>query len=485
MKKTVWLFILCSVLLLYGCQIMPEEQDKLPEYTSAAGLNAAAESLVEKGEFAEALRQYTEAMKTDPLDITAILGAAKCQIALHNYSTAATNLEAAMQLDSKDLRIYDLYIDLSQESADLDYARRAISLAKDNQVESFLDKIPAAPEASIPGGRYDSSLEITVKASDNTEIYVNEASGNASRSYPYSGPISIGRGTTRLELYCVKDGIPSENEVVAYTCEYPPVEVHFADPTIEMIVRTALGKESGPITDVDCENVTEIDSYNLQQMAGLDWEEYYKLRVRSFDDIAMFPNLRVFYLGPIQVEDVTDYSPLSACQNSLVQLSFTDSKLDDISFLSDFSNLEFAGFKDCSIRDLSPLKNVRNLVNLEVEGNPIEDLSVLKELHQLYSLGFTVSRQEDITMLKEFENLQTITLYNCGSYDFSVFKEMENLQYLYLYELDNYESVEIIKTLKNLKTLLMYTREYSLPMPSELYAELESCLPNCQIYAIY
>ncbi len=484
MKKTVWLAILCSTLLLCGCQLLPQEKDKLPEYPSVTELNDAARSLEEKGDYAESLRQYAEAMKTNPLDITAILGAARCQSALKNYSLAAANLEAAMQLSPKDAKIYDLYVDLSLQSEDLNYAWRAISLAKDNQADEFLNRIPAAPEVSIPGGHYDSSLELTIEAPENAEIYVNEANGNGQFFYPYTEPISVRRGETTFTVYCIKDGIPSENVVLTYNCEYPPTEIHFADPTIELIVRSSLGKESEPVTDLDCERVTSIDAYRFQQLAELSWEEYYNLKVRSFDDFSLFPNLQVLYLGQIQVEGVTDYSPLRTCKNSLSQISLTDGQLDDISFLSDFPNLQFAGFMDCNIHDLTPLKNCKKVTNLEINGNPVNDLSVLKEFDQLYSLGFTVSKQEDITMLQAFKDLQSLTLYNCGSYDFTALKELKNLQYLYLYELDSYDVVEVLKTLSDLNTLLLYTRNYSLPMPSDLYTELESCLPNCQIYTI-
>ena len=481
MRKFLWLMILCSGFLLCGCQSSSQE-DTLPEYPSVAEMNAAAESLAENGNYAEALQKYAEAMKTDPLDITAILGAAKCQTALKNYSTAATDLDAALQIDPKDPRIYELYTDLSRQSEDMSYVETAISLAKNNQAESFLNRIPDPPKMSAPEGAYDSPFSITMSAQENAEIFVNEKTDFDQSSYSYAEPISIRRGTTTLEVYCIKDGIPSDTEIYTYTCEYPPKAVQFADPVIELIVRESLGNSNGTITDADCEKVTKINAYDYQQSAGLNWDDYSKLRVRSFDDLKLFPNLQEFNLDQILVEDVSDYSPLITCKKSLNELSFSDMQLNDISFLSDFSNLQFVNFRDCSIHDLTPLRNSPNLDSLYLQGNPIDDLSAVKEFDQLHSLGFSISKPEDLSVLPELKDLQDVTLYNCGSNDLRVLKELKNLQYLYLYDLDNYDAVEIIKTLKNLNTLVMYARYYDVFMPGDMYAELQASLPNCQIY---
>lgn len=137
-------------------------------------------------------------------------------------------------------------------------------------------------------------------------LFIIEKKDSHWDSYQYFDPIPITRGDTSLEVYCIKDGIPSETVEAHYICDYPPVEVSFADSTIERIVRLELGNEFGPITDVDCDGITELRQYDLRN-AGMDWREYENIRVKSFEDIRLFPNLQQLYLE--NVDPIYDYSP--------------------------------------------------------------------------------------------------------------------------------------------------------------------------------
>ena len=58
-----------------------------------------------------------------------------------------------------------------------------------------------------------------ISAPDGSKIYVAEKKGNSYISYEYHEPVTITRGNTDLEVYCVVDGIPSDTVTAKYVCD--------------------------------------------------------------------------------------------------------------------------------------------------------------------------------------------------------------------------------------------------------------------------
>ena len=515
MKIKRWLVVLITAFLLTGCG---QSASNLPaaEYDSVDSLNEQADALFENGNYTEALLQYADAMRLNPVNLQAVLGSARCQIALENYELAASNLEAAIQIDPEDGNIYDLYTELGQKSEDLDYIWEAISKAETYRVDSFLEHIPDTPEPNLPGGLYNSPVKISIRGEEEAEIHVTEKRGHKVITFPYVEPFSLSRGTTEIDVYCIKDGIPSRKETYSYDCAYPAKEISFADPLIEKMVRTYLGNDTEPITDADCETITELSMYDYRQLAGISWDDYRMLEIHTLDDFALFPNLEMVEL--FNVVDCDDYSPLRTCMRTLNQLTIYDSQLEDLTFLAGFSNLSYASIYGNHIHDLSPLKECDCLLSLYLFGNPIEDLSAISGL-QLDSLGCSVGTQDDLSLIREMKNLRSLTIYNGSSLDLSVLGELtdltsleirlydydrdisgyyiarggmsmkdlsflsklQKLEYLSIYELDNYDQVDVFKTLTNLKQLVFYPKTYQ-SIPNTRLEELQRSLPNCSIY---
>jgi len=506
MKKVLFMFV-CICLLFSGCQSNATEAAFT--YGNVDDINEEANKLYDDGDFAASLIKYSESITENPTDIDAMIGAVKCQIALENYSMASTNLSAAVRVDPTDHRIYDLYIQMSEESENIIYARTAVTLAQTYNVTDFLDKVPDAPEISRPDGLYDSKFEVEISAPDKSEIYVAEIKDNSYVSYEYHEPITITRGNTDLEVYCVVEGIPSDTTTAKYVCDYPPIEVSFVDPVIEQLVRMNLGKESGVITDVDCEGITRIQQYDLRNN-GMSWDEYEKIRVNSLDDMKLFPNLQQLYLD--NLENVSDFSPLALCKN-LTSIDFADSEIQNVSFVEYLPNLGYCQLSDNNISDLSPLTNCQNLYGLFVRGNPIDDLGVLRNL-DLENISVSATYVDDLSVFDNWENLMHLDLYGCGDRDLSPIGELVNLEGLYLYSedygqdgwedappigdisflvyltklerlnldgLSNYSQLEVVKSLSNLTDLYVQTIDHS-SIPDNVRQELQNALPKCSIH---
>lgn len=506
MKKIVFISI-CICLLLSGCR------NNTPEtaitYDSVDYINAEAQKLYDDGDYTSSLTKYSEAIAENPTDIDSMIGVAQCQIALENYSMASTNLSAAIRVEPTDYRIYDLYVQMSEESENISYARTAVTLAQTYNVTEFLNKVPDIPEINQPDGLYDSKFEVEISAPDGSEIYVAENKGNSYISYEYHEPIIITRGNTDLEVYCVVDGIPSDTATAEYVCDYPPIEVSFVDPIIEQLVRLTLNKESETITDVDCESITNIRQYNLRNN-GMSWDEYENLHVSSLADMSLFPNLQQLNLE--NIGNITDVSVLASCK-SLSAIDFSDGNIQDISFAEYLPNLGYCRLSNNNISDLSPLLSCKNLYSLYIDENPISNLSVLEGL-DLKDISVTATYLDDLSVFGSWENLDFLQVYGCGGCDLTAIGQLSNLRYLYLYARDysqndrnskqspiddisflenltslehlgiqglsSYEQLSVVKSLSNLTDLYVETLDYS-SLPDNIKQDLQSSLPKCAI----
>lgn len=506
MKKILFMFVYIC-LLSSGCR--SDAIETAIAYRNVDDINEEAIKLYDDGDFVASLTKYSEAIRENPTDIDAMIGVVQCQIALENYSMASINLSAAIKVDPTDHRIYDLYVQMSEKSENIDYARTAVTLAQTYNVTDFLNKVPDVPEINHSDGSYDSKFEVEISASTGSEVYVTEKKGNSYISYKYYEPVTITRGNTDLEVYCVVEGIPSDIITAKYVCDYPPAEVSFVDPIIEQLVRMNLGKESGAITDVDCEGITRIRQYDFRNN-GMSWNEYKEIRVNSLNDMKLFPNLQELYLD--NLEGVSDFSALASCKN-LSSIDFSDSDIQNISFVEYLPSLGYCKLSNNEISDLSPLTSCKNLYGLYVDSNPIDDLGVLRDLDLEY-ISVSATYVDDLLVFDNWEKLTYLALYGCGGRDLSPIGKLINLESLYLYAWDygqgnwndeplsigdisfleyltklkrlyldglsDYLQLEVVKSLTNLTNLSIQIIDSS-SIPNNVRQELQNALPKCSI----
>lgn len=499
----VWLlaFGICA------CGGSAESSDSAVFYEDVSDINEAAGRAWDQGQFKESLKQYAEAMKANPVDMDSRIGMVRCQIALGNYDLAGTNLEAALKVDPRNEEIYDLYVELSEKADRLSYARTAVNQARIYGVQSFLDRVPSSPELELGEGEYDSRIELGISAQEGAQIYVTEKKNQGQRTnYLYAAPVSITRGTTELEVYCVKDGIPSESVKARYICEYAPVEVVFEDPVLEKMVRASLNRLEGPVTDADCEGVTRLSHYDIRAAFGMDYEEYEQAKVSTLNDLYWLPGLLELYLNGQSV--ITDFSPMTQCRK-LRTVDVADCGVSDISFVESMANLDYFRAGGNEIADVTPLSGCKSLDSLYIDNNPVADLSPLSGIDLRY-LSVSASQIADSSVLKSLPELRYLSLYGCGGFDFSVLADMPELKELFAYAGDNrsdgetpigdlsfverltglerlslsgitdYSQIGLAGNLPNLNYLYFSTLKYSEP-PQELVDELRQKLPGCEI----
>lgn len=491
MKRLIALGLSACCLFLSGCFL---DGGSHPDVND---LNAQAQASYDAGTYQDSLTLYAEAMKTNPMDVNAILGAARCQIALENYDMAATNLSAAAQVDPQNLEIYDLYIQLSDLTGQIGYAHTAVNLAKNYQVEPFLEKVPEAPQFDIPDGNLNGRTEVSVTVPEGTEVYIQESRSNLyTITYRYAQPFTISRGDTQLAAYSLKDGVPSTLTFANYSCDYPSSEIVFADPVMESLVRMTLNRPSGPITDRDCEQVVSLNIRDLTTDYSDDGPQ-----LQSLQDLMWFPNLQTLQLD--RQNNISDYSPLQLCRY-LSSLHLSNCGIQDLSFLQNTAMIQTLYLSDNEIRDLTPLAGYQHLYTLQLNGNPIATLEPLYGVG-IEQLSLDMNQLPDLSALLNFPGLIYLNLNDCGGQDLSLLGQLTDLQSLYLYSseapltditflqnltnltnlsmygLTDYSQAGLVKNLTKLQYLTLRTIDYADP-PSGLQEELKQSLPNCDIW---
>jgi Leucine-rich repeat (LRR) protein len=257
--------------------------------------------------------------------------------------------------------------------------------------------------------------------------------------------------------------------------------VSFADPNLEAVMRSVIGKYNGNIyiTEVESISTLHAEGLGLYDLTGIEYLrnlEYLYLSSNEITDLTPLSNLIKLKTLHLHGNRVSDLSPLSALINletldlvvnqireldslanltklqqlylfknyisdirplsSLVELKvllLQDNQITDISALSNLTNLHTLVLVGNQIRDISPLANLTNLESLYLNGNKISDLPPLEGLTSLSNLGLSWNQINDISALSSLTSLKSLYLQYNQISDVSPLASLVNLKSLYLY----------------------------------------------------
>lgn len=139
--------------------------------------------------------------------------------------------------------------------------------------------------------------------------------------------------------------------------------VAFADSSLEVVMRTALGKLAGMLTEADLLSLTTLEA----RAAG----------IADLHGIGQLKNLTMLDLSGNRIKDI---SPLAGLTH-LEFLSLSGNEIRDISSLAKLSRLVLLLLDGNEIADISPLLDLRGLEKVGLAGNPLaeNDLKLLEE----------------------------------------------------------------------------------------------------------
>ena len=467
MKRFVWMLTLLLLLTLTGCEKETQSASTDPTQAELTFDDSLKEArlLYEEGRFSESLEGYLAVMEQAGKNMEARLGAAQCQSALGLKDAAVKNLLLAQKINPEEKRVYTDLAALAQEQESEALIREVIALAQVHQVNSFLELLPAPPVFSQEPGVKEEliSLEISSPVPEARVYYswTNLQQNISVETEWYEQPLRLMNGVNTVSAYVISDGMPSKTVTATYEIQRTEEEVTFQDPAFENTVRATIDKLSGPITNLDCELLTDL---RFSRSDLYDWE------IHSLEDLHLFPFLESISLHGISL---IDFSPLAYCPK-LTGLTIWNANLTDVSFVQYVPGLQSVSiWGNPPIMDLSPLENLQNLktvsfyyvglqniqsltkissleeitlttcdvkniselahcagkiTKLVISGNPITNAEdVIRAMPALQFLGIDDTSISDYHVLKSLPELWDLRIDGISGIDFSVISELEKL----------------------------------------------------------
>lgn len=194
------------------------------------------------------------------------------------------------------------------------------------------------------------------------------------------------------------------------------------DPVLEKIVRSLLGKPSGPITAEDAARITEIDtskSYDAmaegaQNGAG-DGSAGMFPGIQSLEGLQHFAHLQRLYIAPdythsFQPEHrIKDVAPLSKL-SKLEDLTISSASLKSLDDLQNLNNLKRLTLQyNGELSDLKPLGGLTSLEELDLTGNHVTELSPIGHLPKLHKLVLDTNPLVDLEPMRGLKGLTELS----------------------------------------------------------------------------
>ena len=236
--------------------------------------------------------------------------------------------------------------------------------------------------------------------------------------------------------------------------------VEFSNPAVERAVRQMLGKtDDSTITKEDLEHIyTLIICGEKVFTSWVEHEEYLAYNwyatdawgrpAEPFDmsDLELFTNINTLI---IEFQNVTELPDLSHLP--LVQVSFSNNSLTDISGLSGCIRIEKLLLHDNPISDITALQNMNELELLDLARTQVQDLSPVNSdtIKALY-LDFT--EVKDYGVLDRFSSIEDLRVSGAAKEEIEKLLQIENLKNLSLYE-SEVDSLELFRAVPGLTGL--------------------------------
>ena len=224
--------------------------------------------------------------------------------------------------------------------------------------------------------------------------------------------------------------------VLALTIPVQAVDVNFADPDLETVVRDALGiPPPTSVTDANMLTLSTLDAggSNIDLLTGLEYGHnltdlgLFDNQISDISAISGLTNLQMLYLGNNQISDISAVSGLT----KLTGLYLYNNQISDISAVSNLTNLQIVLYlNNNQISDISAVSTLTKLQLLYLNNNQISDISALSSLTSLYRLDLYDNQISDISAVSGLTTLNELSLNNNQIGDISAVSSLTNLSCL-------------------------------------------------------
>ena len=310
-----------------------------------------------------------------------------------NYTKAEFTLTNAIA----DGGTVNLYIALCKTYVEQDKLLDAVNMLNaitDPTVKAEIEALrPLPPVPSHTPGFFNEYIDVDLSAEDGTVYYSTTVEYPSTNDEPFTDPISLPEGQTRIYAVCVGDnGLVSSLATLDYTIGGVIEKVEFTDPEIEKALRTAIGfDETDTVYTNDLWDVKEFtvptEATSVADLKYLPYLEQLTMQDQNLDNLDVLATLS--YLQAVDLSGCrfpAESLRVLANLPSLKRITLNDCGLSTIADLEGARTLTHLYLSNNTLRNLQPISNMATLVELILDHNAIVDLSALSGLVNLEKL---------------------------------------------------------------------------------------------------
>ena len=367
-----------------------------PQNMKSWGDDALAEGKIDR-----AITWYERAVDAEPENPEYTLALVNANIQAQNFTQAERNLMRAIKITPN----ATLYAKLSAVYVMQDKLYDAHKISEnieDASIRSQFDAMrPGALNVTPEGGKEYSEL-ISVAIESEYPVYYSLTDAYPSTAtVPYSAPIALEPGTTRVQAIAVSpEGLVSPLFDAGYRLVSVVQEVSFSSTEFEEMVRDMLYISS----------VEPVMTDDLWQITVLEIPS----EITDYSDLQYLENLQKLTIKNSVVEDYSFLSHLLNLETLDLSGSYIDS--ETLSYIGKLPVLKELNLSNCGCSDISGLSTATSLVSLDLSSNSIQDITALENLQLLETLNL---ESNAITLLNSLTKMASLRELNIAKNNLS------------------------------------------------------------------
>ena len=206
------------------------------------------------------------------------------------------------------------------------------------------------------------------------------------------------------------------------------------------------------LIEIDEVGIVTVDEKKmLNKVTGINWNYFNVDKLPS--SIELLTSLTKLDLSNTKVSDISALSNLT----SLTELDLSNTKVSDISALTNLTSLSRLNLNYTKVSDISALTSLTSLTHLSLNYTKVSDISALANLISLLTLELSNTGVSDISMLLKLTSLSTLKLSDTLVSDISTLTKLTSLTSLDL----RWTGISEISSLANLTFLSTLDLSYT------------------------
>ncbi len=451
-------------------------------------------------------------------DVSSIMSTAQKYLIENQYEQAIAEFNKVIEIEPKNVDAYlglaEAYVGIGDTEKAIEILEKGYEITGDDRLKEMLNKLlPPMPEETTV--TTIAATEKTTTVSTAAMVTVPDLSGlteeeaiaacesaglNYSVSYGYSDVVENNyvMGQTIPANSTVAEGISvsftvSKGATTTTTTTTTETTAITTTPSVTTTIKTTT---TTPVTTTEATTTAKKQVPSSITINGNKYstdltELYlsdYTLMDADVENLSYLKKLKKISFSNIQ-SYTSDFSPLSDLPN-LEELELIDFRSADylLNTKNNWSNLRKLICRNSGIgvyvEDISFISNFTNLEYLDLSGNFFDDLSPISKLTNLTYLDVSSTANwenyRDLKPLAKLKNLKYLDLSLCNIKDITPLSELKNLEELNL-AMNEIEDFSPIKSLKKLSKVGIVSN----PGDYEAKDDLKEALPNCTIFTGY